>query len=145
MADSLFQTLLAKATTPLVPASVTQPLTNSLTEPSLTQSPAMASLKGFGAGALEGARGLTSPANIAGTLGDDLPIAMGAGLAAKYFPKVAQALPEVAAAAPKLGEMAAEFAPVGGEAIYNAGKAAYHAAADPAMSAYFRLLASRGR
>jgi hypothetical protein len=56
-------------TTPLVPQSVTQPVTQKLTEPRLNQSPLMAGVKGFGAGALEGLRGLTSPANLAGIAG----------------------------------------------------------------------------
>jgi hypothetical protein len=48
-------------TDPLLPQSAVQPLQDKLTEPSLTQSPWMAALKGFGAGALEGVRGMTSP------------------------------------------------------------------------------------
>lgn len=63
--DNLFQTLLERANKPVVPESVIGPTVNALTEPTRDQSVGMARLKGFGAGALEGARGLTTPLNLA--------------------------------------------------------------------------------
>jgi hypothetical protein len=63
------------ATTPLVSREDIQGAQNAIDSPSLTRSPGMAQLQGFGAGALEGLRGLTSPASIAGIAGS----AIGAG------------------------------------------------------------------
>lgn len=56
---------LDKLTQSIVPQSWIQPAQDYLTEPHLDQSPAMAKLKGFGAGALQGLRDLATPANIA--------------------------------------------------------------------------------
>lgn len=53
-------------TSPLVPQSLTQPIEDKLTQPKANQSPGMAMVKGFGAGALEGLRNMTSPLNLAG-------------------------------------------------------------------------------
>ena len=60
----LLQTLLQRALTPLVPETAVAPAVASLTTPKLDQSPWMARLKGFGAGALEGVREQTSPLNL---------------------------------------------------------------------------------
>lgn len=53
---------------PLVPQSAIEPLQRKLDQRRLDQSPEEAQLRGFGAGALEGLRGLTSPASLAGLL-----------------------------------------------------------------------------
>jgi hypothetical protein len=83
-------------TDPLLPQSAVQPIQDKLTEPSLTQSPWMAALKGFGAGALEGVRGLTSPAMIGGMLMDDVPLAAGAAYLTRGASTAAKVAPEVA-------------------------------------------------
>lgn len=105
MPDGLLKQLLERANTPLVPENVTKPYTDYLTEPHLDQSPTMARIKGFFGGALEGARGLTSPAMLAGMMADDIPIGLGAKAATKIpgmLGKVSRAAtmaPEVATAA----------------------------------------------
>lgn len=89
MPQNMLQKGWGMANEPLLPQSAIQPTVDSLTEPHLDQSPWMARLKGFGAGALEGLRGQTSPLNIAGlaTMG------MGGGQAGNAV-RGAKALPE---------------------------------------------------
>ena len=53
---------------PLVPQSAIDPLQELLDRRRLDQSPLEAQVRGFGAGALEGLRGLTSPASLAGMI-----------------------------------------------------------------------------
>lgn len=116
---------------PLLPRSAIQPLQESLDRRSLEQSPLEAQIKGFGAGALEGLRNLTSPKSLI-----DLGITFavpeyGALRAAKAVPQAIRGLKGVAGlAAPKttkavktLGEQFPEFTAVGEEALYNTGKA----------------------
>ena len=66
---------------PLVPQSWIKPLQDKLDTRSLDESVVGAQLRGFGAGALEGLRGLTSPANLAGMIPS-------AGLGAKLAPRM---------------------------------------------------------
>lgn len=119
-------------TTPVVSKQAIQPMQEALDAPSLERSPMEAQLRGFGAGALEGLRGLTTPLNIgSAVMGGSLASGMG---------RLAGAAGE---AMPALGQAAAEFAPVGGEAAYNAGRTV-QAAADPMESVYQQVLANRG-
>lgn len=72
---------------PLIPQSWIDPLQQRLDQRRLDQSPEEARLRGFGAGALEGLRGLSSPASLAGLLPG--------GAAAKllqFAPKAARAV-----------------------------------------------------
>lgn len=57
------------ANTPMVPQGAIQPAQDMMDTPSLDRSPMAARLGGFGAGALEGARSLTTPLNMAGMIG----------------------------------------------------------------------------
>lgn len=132
--DDLLQALLSRATTPIVPQQAIQPAVDSLTEPKLDQSPMMAKLKGFSAGALEGARGLTDPL----TLGS---MAIPGGLALRGAKSAGKAITGIRQSVPALGETIAEFTPVGGEATYNAGRAASKAP-DLMETMYKRLMAS---
>lgn len=102
--DSLMQALLARAQTPLVPQSAIQPAVSSLTEPKLDQSPMMARIKGFGAGALEGLRGQTSPLNLAALA--TLPMGGGAARGAVAGAEgLARVIPEVVEAAPAVKQV----------------------------------------
>ncbi len=112
---------------PIVPKSAIQPAQDYLDTPSLERGPWEARLRGFGAGALEGLRGQTSPANLVGLLasgvgGRAIPALKGAagavGGLARAIPRGFQAAEEL----PALGSAMAEFTPSGGEALYNAGK-----------------------
>ena len=67
------------ANNPLVPKSAIQGTQDYLEEPQLEQSPWMARMKGFGSGALEGLRGLTSPINLAGIASMGIGGGVGAG------------------------------------------------------------------
>lgn len=140
--NPLLMELLKRAQEPVVPQL---PIERSLTEPQLDQSPGMAALKGFGAGALEGARSFTSPLNLAAMAipgGRAMKGAVGAARGvARAIPRVAQIGQATRQAVPALGEVAAEFAPVGGEAVYNAGRAVSKAP-DLAESLYKRMMAS---
>lgn len=151
-AASLFQELLNRANTPVVPESVISPAVDALAHPKLNDSTMMAQLKGFGAGALEGARGLTTPMNLAlaaipgGRAGKGV-VAGAKGLAG-VVPELVQAERAVKQVMPMaddvtrlgatlkqrllqvpskgqkaLGGSVAEFTPSGGEAAYNAGRA----------------------
>ena len=113
------------ATTPLVDEESIRPAQDMIDPgPSMDRSPMEARMRGFGAGALEGLRGLTTPLDLA-TVG--LPMAgramsglkgmMGAG-------RMVDAAPKMAPTMQTLGEQVAEFTPVGSEALYNAGREA---------------------
>lgn len=104
-------------TEPLVPRSVTKPAEDYLTEPQLDQPEWMAQLKGFGAGALEGLRELTSPVNIAGML----PMGRIAGTAGKLAGRAAGAIPEAAAGAEAIQGLSKAI-PAGMEAVPQLGK-----------------------
>lgn len=100
------------ANTPMVPQSAIQPAQDLLDSPSLDRSPLEASIRGFGAGALEGVRGLTTPLNM-GAMAIPALRALGRGRTAAAPMGPAQPMQT-------LGEQMAEFTPVGGEAAYNA-------------------------
>src|SRR5438046_3052964 len=119
------------ATSPLVPKSAIAPAQQTLEEPHLDQSPAMARLKGFGSGALEGLRGLTTPLNVASMA---LPYLRGAAPAAEAVSGLRGAL----AAGSEAASLPAEFAPAteAGEAAYNATRPVAGAARAPATAAY---------
>lgn len=109
------------ATTPLVPKSAIAPAQQALEEPHLDQSPMMARLKGFGSGALEGLRGLTSPLDLAANAslvaGPGLRAARGARAGVGAIEGLTGALrgPEAASELGSMGgmmeKMAAENAP----------------------------------
>jgi hypothetical protein len=113
MPDSLLKTLLARATSPMLPevANSGAALEQEISRPQLSDAdhPTLAMLRGFGAGAVKGMGNVsaeqTSPASL---------ISLLAGGMAKPVPKVAPSN-----FAP-LGERLAEFAPVGAEDAYNA-------------------------
>lgn len=161
--SSLFQQLLSRANTPLVPqiGEAADSAANSITEPSLNQSPAMASLKGFGAGALQGAghlvSGMTSPMSLgitAATGGLGKLLGAGAGaLEGSAAPSAVDAAGVgmnamrgmLEPVTEKLGERLPQFTPVGGEDLYNAGRQGPHTLIDPAYKAYLRIMANKGR
>ena len=151
--NPLLKALIDRALTPLAPqpGQLADKAATAITTPTLSQSPTMAKLKGFGAGALQGAGHLlsdmTKPLNIgigaaSGGLGGLLDSGAAGGaseaagaLAPRMFNPVAETL----------GEVAPDFTPVGGEGLYNAGKAAAKPATDPVIEAYTRILANGGR
>lgn len=95
---------------PLVPQTAIDPMQKWLDQRRLDQSPEEAQLRGFGSGALEGLRSLTSPINLAGML----PGGAAAKLL-KFAPRAARAmgpsmevledLPGVAQAMPSMDEV----------------------------------------
>ncbi len=117
---------------PLVPKSAIEPMQEALDAPSLERSPMEARLRGFGAGALEGLRGLTSPLSI-GTMFMGMP-ELGA---AKGVARGMQAAESLAPAA--------EFVAPGAEAAFNAARPAARAIADPLEQAYSRIMSQGGR
>jgi hypothetical protein len=139
------------ANEPLIPEEPVRQLQESMTTPHLDENPWWARAKGFGAGALEGLRGQSSPMNIASNLAMLVP---GAGLIGKgaQAARGGAALAEAPQAVEGLGRMggamsglmhaapAAEFAPVGGEAAWNATRPVAAAIPDPAVAAYERIL-----
>lgn len=134
------------ANEPLVPEAPVKQLGEQMTTPVLDENPWWARAKGFGAGALEGLRGQTSPLNIASNLAMFVPGAGIVGKGAQAMGETAQAgkaaggggaMAGLMEAAPSLG---AEFAPVGGEAAWNATRPAVEKIADPAVAAYERIL-----
>jgi len=140
---------------PLIPEAPVRKLQDAIDSPSLERSPWEARLRGFGAGALEGLRQQTSPANLAALAANAIP-GVGGGLrglrSAKALPAAlsglrgaAPAVSEVAPTAAMLGETAAEFAPVGGEAAYNAGRQVVKHVSDPVEAVYKAILAKGGR
>jgi hypothetical protein len=62
----LLKRLYSGATTPLVSEEAAAPYINAVDSPSLERSPVEAGIRGFGAGALEGLRGMTTPLDLAG-------------------------------------------------------------------------------
>jgi hypothetical protein len=114
------------ATQPLIPKDAIRGVQDRIDPRSLTQSPAAARVRGFGAGALEGLRGLLTPANLALAAvpmlaaGRGVPAAM-QGLA-EVAPTMGRTTTRVLPAMETLGETMAEFTPRGGEALYNIGK-----------------------
>lgn len=98
-------------TEPLIPKGPVDWLANQVDKRSLEQTPMMARLKGFGAGALEGLRSLTSPLQLA-------------AFAAPYL-RGSRAVAEVPAAMEGLAGYvpAAEYVAQGGEEAYNAARA----------------------
>lgn len=77
---------------PLLPQSAIQPAQEALDKRRLNQSPLEAQIRGFGAGALEGLRGLTSPAQLLGLAGMAVP----GGAMARFAPKALQGLSRAA-------------------------------------------------
>lgn len=118
---------------PLVPKEAIEPMQTAMTEPHLDENPLLTRVKGFGAGALEGLRGMTTPVDIASYAAPYVGRAVKGGSAVAHG----------AEALPALGEAVAEFAPVGGEALYNAGRQ-LPKIADPLEAAYQNVLTNRG-
>lgn len=143
--------IISKLTDPLVPEEPVRKLQERMTTPVLDENPLWAQVKGFGAGALEGLRGQTSPLNIASNLAMLVPGAGmigrgGAALAeAPQVAKAGGAMAGLAEAAPQALHTAAEFAPVGGEGAWNAARGMAEKVTDPAEAAYKRILATMGK
>lgn len=134
---------------PLVPEEPVRQLQAAIDTPTLERSPWEARLRGFGAGALEGLRGQTSPISLAGLAGLAVP-GLGLGRAAQAAPRairgLAGAIPEAGPAVSGLGGTLPEFAPIGGEAAINAMRSgAVQRYIDPSEAAYTRILATMGR
>lgn len=143
--------ILKSLTDPLVPEEPIRKLQEQMTTPKLDESPWWAMTKGFGAGALEGLRGQTSPLNLAGIAASFIP---GAGAAARggaalaeapQLAKAGGAMAGLAEAAPQALHDVAEFAPVGGEGAWNAARGVAEKFTDPAEAAYKRILATMGK
>lgn len=130
---------------PLVPEQPVNDLANRIDHPSLDRSPMMARLQGFGAGALQGLRNQTSPANLAGLAANFIPGGGAVAKAAKFAPKAIEGLEAALPAGRALGELMPEFAAVGGEGAYNMGREAVKHAADPLEAVYRNILAKGGR
>lgn len=138
---------------PLVPQQAIQGLQDSLTEPHLDQSPTMARIKGFGAGALDGLRSLTTPESLMAIGG----LAMGArgGGEMPSMPQEGPALglPQFSQLAPRshlpvqetLGEVHPDFTPMGGEGLFNAARKSPNTPFDPAALGYDRIYGKGGR
>lgn len=149
---NIFQKAWGAANEPLIPEAPVRAAQESMTTPVLDENPWWARAKGFGAGALEGLRGQSSPMNIASNLAMLVPgagvIGKGAqaargGAALAEAPQAARGASAMAGlvdAAPQALHDLAEFAPVGGEAAWNAARPTAAAATDPAMAAYERIL-----
>ena len=135
-------------TTPLMPEAPVRRLQEQIDSPDLERSPWEAQLRGFGAGALEGLRDLTSPADLIGMAA--LPMGGGGGLlrAARGVQQAPGALEGLLNLRPSLSAtramMPAEFVEPGAEALWNVGRAGAQAV-DPAVAAYGRILARGGR
>lgn len=106
---------------PLIPEEPVRKLQEQIDPRSLEQSPWVARLRGFGAGALEGLRNLSSPAQLANIASVAIPM-MGAYRAPKAVQGLAEAISDAAPAAQTLGELLPEYTPRGGEALYNIGR-----------------------
>lgn len=96
-------------TTPLVTPEAIKPLQDRLDSPSLERSPMEARIRGFGAGALEGLRGFTSPAEMAGLAALAVPgigMMRGAGRVAESAPRairgLSRAIPAAGEALPSI-------------------------------------------
>lgn len=144
--NDLLKQLLSRATTPLIPqvGEAADSAAQTMTTPKLDESPMMAKLKGFGAGALSGAGHYisdnTSPANIAALLAGTSQLRGAKGIATGAS-QLGLGMP----AAETLGEMSAAHTPVGGESFFNMARQAGKAIVDPAEAAYHRLLQRGGR
>src|SRR5579862_6369302 len=93
-------------TSPIIPQSWVD-AANQWAQPGLNTSPAIAALKGFGAGALQGIRGMSSPLSIAGAA---LPEVMGPAEAAPAVTGLMDALgpaSDLSAAGEAMGTSAA--------------------------------------
>jgi hypothetical protein len=118
---------------PLLPQSAIQGLQDSLTEPKLDQSPLMAQVKGFGAGALDGIRNLTSPGDLLALTGL-ASAAVGPrppqGPVVEPFPtRSAFPVQETLGERPGFGE----FTSVGGEHMHNPAIAQERGAGGPGV------------
>ena len=121
---------------------------NQIDAPALERSPLEAGIRGFGAGALEGLRGFTTPLSVASAA---LPIP-GMGRAAGAIGRAPGAVQGLRGGAKPafqvaetLGERLPEFAAVGGEGMYNAARQGGRAIADPLESVYQNMLRQGGR
>jgi hypothetical protein len=130
--------------TPLVPEAPVRRAQEYIDSPDLERSPWEARFRGFGAGALEGLRGLSSPENLAMLAATGLGAGIGGGMAraGRALPGAVQGLSK---ALPTLGELAPEWTAVGAEGALNAGRAVPRVAIDPVAQAYSRILAQGGR
>jgi hypothetical protein len=94
------------ANEPLVPQGAIKPMQDALDSPSLERSPFEAQLRGFGAGAMEGLRGLTSPLNLAAMA---IPGGRGArgvlGAAEEAGPSLMRGAEEVGQVMPSMGDV----------------------------------------
>jgi hypothetical protein len=131
---------------PLVPEEAIKGLQDQIDSPTLERSPWEARLRGFGAGALEGLRQQTSPANLAALAANAIPGIGGGFRAAKAAGAIPEALQGLRGASyAPLGRSLAEFAPIGEEGVYNAGRQIINKVADPAEAAYHAILKRGGR
>ena len=78
---------------PLIPQTAVSPLQEALERRRLDQSPLEAQLKGFGSGALEGLRSLSSPAQLLGLAGLAVPAVRAAGVAPRVMQGLQRAMP----------------------------------------------------
>ena len=119
-------------TTPLVPEAPVRRLQEQIDAPTLDRSPWEARARGFGAGALEGLRGLTSPLSLAGMV----PLGRAASMAPRAVqglsraiqrggptldlvedaPAVAQAMPNMGAVDDMIGALRYNLAKIPGKA-----------------------------
>ena len=159
------------ANTPLVNADEAA---DSIDAPTAERSPMEARMRGFGAGALQGLAGLTTPMNIGMAALPAAGAMMRGGQAAKRLaptldlidtpmPKqVAPAMDDVNSligdlrrnlakvpnkrpAMDTLGESVAEFTPVGGEGMYNAGQGANQRLPADILDMLMPKMGGRGR
>lgn len=129
---------------PLLPKEAIEPVQEAIDSPTLERSPGLARIQGFGAGALEGLRNLTSPVELGGlaSLAPWGRMAGALGRGAQGLQKAGSTV-EILDQAPKmapLGESVAEFAPMGGEGAYNAAKAGLQRGGDAMGSLYDDLM-----
>lgn len=134
--------------TPLIPAAPVKAAQAAIDTPNLNRSPWEARIRGFGAGALEGLRNLSTPTNLASTALLAVPgvgEASALGRVASEAPEAIQGLSKAIPAAETLGESLPEFTAVGGEGLYNVAKGAVKGVMDPVEAAYARILSRGGR
>lgn len=133
---------------PLIPQESIQGMQDSLTEPHLDQSPFMASVKGFGAGALTGLRNLSTPTNITALAGIALGAHGGPGKPPQGEPSmnplgVREPYPLAKYGEPWLRTSDPEFVPPGGEGQWN--EIYQHMQAPkPEDLAYSRIMQNKG-
>lgn len=120
-------------TTPLLSQESIQPIQDAIA-PSAEASPMEARIRGFGQGALEGLRGLTTPADLASLVmgGGELSAARRAG-----------ALAQAAEGLPALADVAGEFSHTGSRGA-NAMRQAAAPLIDPTEAAYSRIMGRMG-